>query len=242
MLRGMKAAVARTRNKGYYRVLHVPIWIWVFFTLPGGLTAELYAHGFTRRHGLWLALVAAVCLWRALLGRLPGVEPRPYITHYGLDWPNLGYRVACYTAAWIAIVAPWTLNLLGLIYAAASGRWMIQQLYGWPYDLIALLVVLCAALDKLPRTRRTIHDEGSDRAWFYVGVWTAVLSQLAGWAMWRLGPAMGLGPQTLLWARLLVFAGVSALVAGLGLAGRLPRTRRYYVAPGTTDLPAASGE
>lgn len=238
----MKTAVARTRNKGYYRVLHVPIWIYVFFTLPGALTASLYAHGFTRAHGVWLAMVAAVCIWRGALGRLPGAEPRPYITHYGLDWPNLGYRIACYTAAWIAIVAPWVLNLSGLVFAAGSGRWMIEQLYGWPYDLVCVLVVVVAALDRLPRARRTIRDEGAERAWFYIGVWTAIGSQLAAWAMWRLGPAMGLNPATLLWARLAVFSGVSALLIGLGLGGRLPRTRRYYVTAGADELPEAAGE
>lgn len=238
----MKAAVARTRNKTYYRVLHIPIWIYVFFTLPGLLTASLYAHGFTPKHWAWLAIVAAVCIWRGAIGRLPGAEPCPYITHYGLDWPNLGYRIACYTAAWIAIVAPWLLNLIGLIIAASTGRWIIQQLYAWPYDLIALLVVLVAALNRLPRTRRSVRNEGAERAWFYIGVWTAILSQLAAWIMWRLGPAMGFSPAQLLWARLLVFAVVSALLIALGLAGILPRTRRCHVPDGMTDLPEAAGE
>ena len=31
----MKQAVFRERNKQYYRVLHSPIWIWVFWVLPG---------------------------------------------------------------------------------------------------------------------------------------------------------------------------------------------------------------
>ncbi|TAN24271.1 MAG: hypothetical protein EPN33_00430 [Acidobacteria bacterium] len=238
----MKAAVARTRNKGYYRVLHVPIWIYVFFTLPGMLTAALYAHGFSLRHWIWLALVAAVCIWRGAVGRLPGAEPRPYITHYGLDWPNLGYRIACYTAAWIAIIAPWLLNLIGLIVASVSGRWIIQQLYGWPYDLIAVLIVLVAALNCLPRARSTVRNEGAERAWFYIGVWTAIVSQLAAWAMWRLGPAMGFSPAQLLWARLVVFAAVTAILVALGLAGILPRTRRYHVPVGMTDLPEAAGE
>ncbi|MGH9476943.1 MAG: hypothetical protein ACRD1C_11515 [Terriglobales bacterium] len=238
----MQVAVVRTRNKGYYRVLHVPIWIYVFFTLPGALTASLYAHGFTPVQDAWLAVVAIVCIWRGALGRLPGAEPRPYISHYGLDWPNLGYRIACYTAAWIAIVAPWVLNLIGLTYAAASGRWIVQSLYRWPYDLVALLVVAVAAMNCLPRARRSIRNEGAERAWFYIGVWTAILSQLAAWIMWRLGPAMGLSPATLLWARLVAFVAVSALLIGMGLAGRLPRTRRFYVSGGAGDLPEAAGE
>ncbi|MGH9482782.1 MAG: hypothetical protein ACRD1L_11910 [Terriglobales bacterium] len=238
----MQDAVARTRNKGYYRVLHVPLWIWVFFTLPGGLTAELYAHGFNRRHAVWLAVVAAVCVGRGARGRLPGAEARPYITHYGLELPNLGYRVVCYTAAWIAIVAPWTLNLAGLLYAAAGGGWIVTSLYGLPYDLVAAAVVAVGALDRLPRAGRSIRNEGAERGWFYLGVWTAVISQLAAWGMWRLGPRLDLAPGALLEARLGVFLGVSAAVAALGLAGRLPRTERYHVPVGAAQLPAARGE
>ena len=237
----MKAAVQRERNKGYYRVLHVPIWIFVFFTLPGGLTADLYAHGFHREQWWWLGLVTAVCVWRGARGRLPGAEPRPYITHYGLDWPNLGYRVVCYTAGWIAMLAPWTLNFAGCLYAVATGRWVVARLYGWPYDLIAAGVVAAAGLDLLPRARRTTHGEGAERAWFYVGVWTAVPAQLAGWAMWRLGPGLGLGPAGLIRARLAVFVAVSAIMFLAGWAERLPRTQRYYVRPGTA-LQAAEGE
>lgn len=231
----MKPAVHRQRNKGYYRVLHVPIWIWVFFTLPGALTAELYYRGFNHRHAIWLALVAAVCIWRGARGRLPGAEPRPYITHYGLDWPNLGYRVVCYTAAWIAIVVPWALNVIGLAYATAGGPWILERLYGWPYDAGAAIVVAVAAANRLPRTRRTIYGEGAERAWFYVGVWTAIIGQLAGWAVWRLTPhASAIG-------RLSAFVAVSGAVFALGLAGRLPRTRRYHVRA-DADLQVAAGE
>ena len=237
----MKAAVHRVRNKGYYRVLHVPLWIWVFFILPGGLTERLYRVGFGREHEIWLAVVAAVCIWRGLKGRLPGCEPAPYITHYGLEWPNLGYRVVCYTAAWIVVVVPWLLNLIGLIRAAATGIWAIVPLYGWPYEALAGAIVLVAAVNGLPRARRTVYGEGAERAWFYVAVWVAVISQPVGWAMWRLGPAMGFTPAALLDVRLLVFVLVSGAVLAAGLAGRLPRTERYYVRPGV-DLQPAMGE
>lgn len=225
----MLPAVARTRNKTYYRVLHVPIWIWVFFILPGGLTADLYAHGFDRRHAVWLALVAAVCIWRASLGRLPGTETKPYITHYGLKWPNLPYRVVCYSAAWIAVVVPWLLNLIGLVIAAISGHWVLLQLYGATYDLLVAGIVLLAALNYLPRARRSIYNEGAERAWFYVGVWTALISQPVAWAMWRLISSGGHG---LAWLRLGVFLTVSAAVFVLGLQGKLPRTTRFYVPRG----------
>ena len=113
----MKKVVERESNKGYYRVLHVPIWIWVFFILPGNLTSDLYAHGPDRRHWIWLAIVTAICAWRGLVGRLPGGEPKPYITHYGVDQPNLPYRVVCYTAAWIDLLVPFALNGIGLTVA-----------------------------------------------------------------------------------------------------------------------------
>src|SRR5882672_10638166 len=121
----MKKVVERERNKTYYRVLHVPIWLWVFFILPGNLTYALFTHGPDRRHGWWLAVVAALCAWRGLAGRLPGVEPRPYITYYGAEQPNLPYRVVCYTAAWIGLLVPFALNGIGLAVAAITGDWML---------------------------------------------------------------------------------------------------------------------
>ena len=41
----------RTRNKGYYRVLHWPIWIFVFFIAPGPLTFDLFERGLRRADG-----------------------------------------------------------------------------------------------------------------------------------------------------------------------------------------------
>src|SRR5437879_4630069 len=119
----MKKVVERERNKIYYRVLHLPVWIWVFFVLPGRLTHDLYSHGPDRRHGIWLLLVTVGCVWRGIAGRLPGVETQPYVTHFGVHQPNLWYRVVCYTAAWIDLLVPFTLNFLGRVLAAISSRW-----------------------------------------------------------------------------------------------------------------------
>ncbi len=56
-----KQAVFRERNKRYYRVLHTPIWIWVFWVLPGWpLTYDRYTHGPDRRHWIWLAIIVFV--------------------------------------------------------------------------------------------------------------------------------------------------------------------------------------
>ena len=47
----------RHRNKTYYRVLHWPIWIFVFFIAPGPWTFDLFAKGFDARLGAWLGVV-----------------------------------------------------------------------------------------------------------------------------------------------------------------------------------------
>src|SRR6267154_1543815 len=140
--RTMKKVVERERNKRYYRALHAPIWIWAFWVLPGHLTADLYAHGPDRRHWIWLAVVTAVCAWRGFAGRLPGAEPQPYITHYGEEKPNLWYRVICYTTAWIALLVPFTVNMVGLVINFFTGRWIINDLYGRLYYVLAAAVVL----------------------------------------------------------------------------------------------------
>jgi len=225
----MKKVVERERNKNYYRVLHVPIWIWVFWILPGNLTGDLYVHGPDRRHWLWLAIVTAVCVWRGFAGRLPGAEPRPYITHWGVHQPNLWYRVVCYTAAWIALLVPYTLNLLGLVIANLTGQWTLKTMYNWLYWVLALLVVLATAFGVTPRARRSTKNEGAERAWFYVTIWTVVPTQVIAWAMWRLGSRFGMSGAPLDRLRLAAFLVSTAFFFGLGCLAKLPRTDRYYV-------------
>src|ERR671935_1850510 len=89
----------RDRNKLYYRVNHWPIWIWVFFIAPGPMTFDLFAHGFDSRMALWLGAVLIGTGLAGLRGRLPGVEPRPYIIRFTEDRPNPLYRRICYTLA-----------------------------------------------------------------------------------------------------------------------------------------------
>jgi hypothetical protein len=225
----MKRVVERQRNKTYYRVFHLPIWLWVFFILPGHLTYALYLHGPDRRHGIWLLLVFLVCAWRGLAGRLPGVEPSPYITHYGEDKPNLPYRVVCYTTAWIAIFVPYVLNLMGLVIAATTGRWLLADLYARFYYPLALAVMLGTFLDWTPRARRSTRNEGAEKAWFYAGIWTVVPAQVAAWGAWRLGGKLGQAPLELGRFRLATFLVVSAAFLLLSLKEKLPRTQRYYL-------------
>ena len=225
----MKQAVFRERNKQYYRVLHAPIWIWVFWVLPGWpLTYDLYAHGPDRRHWIWLAVVIAVVAWRGLQARIPGCERQPYITHYGVHQPNLWYRVVCYTAAWIALLVPYTLNLIGLFVASVNGQWILKELYQYGYYPLALAVVLAAALDWIPRARRDTVGEGAERAWFYVAIWTVVPVQVINWAAWRLGRFMDLAPMPLAHVRLATCLIATAFFLALGYAQKLPRTQRYY--------------
>ncbi|HLJ28934.1 MAG TPA: hypothetical protein VKY85_19645 [Candidatus Angelobacter sp.] len=225
----MKRVVEREHNKDYYRVLHLPLWIWVFWILPGNLTADLYAHGPDRRHWIWLAIVVTVCAWRGFAGRLPGVEPRPYITHYGEDKPNLWYRVICYTAAWIDLLVPFTLNLAGLVINFFTGRWIIGALYVKFYYVLAGAVVLATALDLTPRARRSTRGEGAEKGWFYLAVWMVVPTQIAGWAMWRLGRHFAVAASTLDALRLLTFLIVAAAFFMLGWLGKLPRSGRYHL-------------
>jgi hypothetical protein len=238
----MKKVVERERNKNYYRVLHVPIWIWAFWILPGHLTADLYAHGPDRRHWTWMAIVAAVCAWRGFAGRLPGAETRPYITHYGEEKPNLWYRVVCYTTAWIALLVPFTINFIGLVTNFLTGRWVINALYVKVYYVLAAAVVLATVLDVTPRARRSTRGEGAEKGWFYVAVWTVVPTQLASWGMWRLGRFFALSAASLDHLRLATFVIVAGVFLVLGYLGRLPRTERYHVPVGTiSDVEVSAG-
>jgi hypothetical protein len=224
----MKRVVEREKNKGYYRILHLPIWLWVFFILPGNLTYDLYLHGPDRRHGIWLAVVFVLCVWRGFAGRLPGVEPQPYVKYYDADQPNLPYRVVCYTAAWIDLLVPFALNLLGLILAVIIGKWLLADLYAYLYYPFALAIVLATFMDWTPRARRSTRNEGAEKAWFYVAIWTIVPTQVAAWAAWRLGSQLHLSPYGLNGLRLVVFFLVGAILSYLGVRGKLPRSRRYH--------------
>jgi hypothetical protein len=223
----MKKAVKRERNKNYYRVLHAPIWIWVFWILPGHLTQALFAHGPDRRHWIWLAIVTAVCAWRAWEGRLPGAESRPYITHYGEDKPNQWYRVVCYTGAWIDLLVPFSVNLAGLLIRFFTGEWMISTMYVKLYYALLAAIVLATVLNITPRARRSTRGEEAEKGWLYVAIWTVVPTQVAAWAMWRLGKSMSLSVSSLDRLRLATFLAVAGIFFLLGCLGKLPRTRRH---------------
>src|SRR5919201_5711084 len=77
----------RARNKLSYRFNHWPIWIAVFFLVPGPLTFHLFAHGFNSKMAAWFGVVLIGTGIAGLFGKLPGVEPAPYIIRFTEDRP-----------------------------------------------------------------------------------------------------------------------------------------------------------
>ena len=211
----------RHRNKGYYRVLHWPLWIFVFFIAPGPLTFHLFESGFDSRMFGWLALVLVGTGIAGLRGRLPGCEPRPYIIRFTEDRPNPLYRRICYTAAWGEVVAFAVLNAAGLIYAVATGEWRMRQLYETAYFPIAGAMWTLGALGLLPRVKPSTQNEGHERRYFYGSVWAVAIAQPVLWLLWKIVPVGRAGDAF----KLLVFVGILAAVGQLSRRGRLPRTR-----------------
>lgn len=211
----------RTRNTVLYRVLHWPLWIFVFFLLPGPLTFDLFAGRANRWNLLWLLLVLAGTGVAALRGRLPGAEPGPYILRFTEDRPNPLYRRVCYTFGWNAALNFALMNLLGCVVAVASGRWYMQQIYGRVYFPVMGIVVALGMLGVLPRVRPSTAGEGTERRYFYGTVWSATLAQTVLMILWQVLPRTHAADV----AKLVAYVLVLALVAALAAAGYLPRTR-----------------
>jgi hypothetical protein len=211
----------RERNKLYYRFNHWPIWIFVFFIAPGPLTFDLFESGFDRRAASWLAVVVAATGVAGLRGRLPGVEPRPYIIRFTEDRPNPLYRRVCYTVAWSEAVTFAVLNIVGLGIAVVSGRWYLEQIYRAAYFPLAGSIWVLGALGRLPRVKASTKGEGHERRYFYGTVWAVCWAQPALWALWKLLPMGRLFDAV----KLCVFIGILGYVGYLARLGRLPRTR-----------------
>jgi hypothetical protein len=211
----------RERNKISYRLAHWPIWIWVFFIAPGPLTFDLFAHGFDRRMALWFSMVIVGTGIAGLRGRLPGVEPRPYIIRFTEDRPNPLYRRVCYTLAWSEVIAFAVLNIAGLVWAIATGVWQLRLMYEAAYFPIVASMWLLGAIGILPRVRRSTRGEGHERRYFYGSVWAVCIAQPILWVLWKLLPETR-ATDTL---KLIVFIGVLAYVGNLARRGLLPRTR-----------------
>ena len=178
----------RERNTVGYRLAHWPIWIWVCFITPGPLTFDLFESGFDRCMAGWLGVVLVATGVAGLRGRLPGVEPRPYIIRFTEDKPNPLYRRVCYTLGWSAVVTFGLLNLSGLILAMASGGWYLRQLYEAAYFPLAGAVWILGAAGRLPRVKRSTSGEGHERRYFYGAVWAVCLAQPVLWLLWAVLP------------------------------------------------------
>jgi hypothetical protein len=211
----------RTRNKTYYRVNHWPIWIFVFFIAPGPLTFDLFERGFDARMAVWLGLVLAVTGYFGLRGYLPGCEPAPYIIRFTEDRPNPLYRRICYTVAWGEIIAFALLNIAGLAVAAATGTWMLKEIYRYAYFPIAGTMWALGAFGKLPRVKPSTAGEGHERRYFYGSVWAVAVAQPILWLAWQLLPRTRVSDAL----KLALFLGILWVMGLLAYRGRLPRTR-----------------
>lgn len=211
----------RAQNKITYRLAHWPIWIWVFFIAPGPVTFDLFAHGPDRTMLLWLAAVLAGTGIAGFFGRLPGVEPAPYILRFSEDRPNPLYRRICYTLAWSEVVSYAVLNSAGLIDAIVHGTWRMRAIYDTWYLPIAATCWALGALGWLPRVRRSTKGEGTERRYFYGSVWAVCIAQPVLWFLWKILPQT----RTSDLVKLIVFWGILAYVGNLARRGLLPRTR-----------------
>jgi hypothetical protein len=211
----------RTRNKLYYRFNHWPIWIFVFFIAPGPLTFDLFERGFDQRMAVWLGIVLVGTGIAALLGKLPGCEPAPYIIRFTEDRPNPLYRRICYTTAWGEMVAFALLNIAGLSVAVATGDWYMKEFYRYGYFPIAGSLWLLGAAGRLPRVKSSTAGEGHERRYFYGVAWAVLLAQPVLGILWKLLPVGFVFDFT----KLAVFVGLLALIGWAARLGLLPRTR-----------------
>jgi hypothetical protein len=211
----------RERNKPLYRLAHWPIWIFVFFIASGPSTFSLFEHGFDYRKLVWLLIVALGTGIAGLRGRLPGVEPRPYIIRFVEDKPNPLYRRVCYTLAWSVVIAFAILNFLGLAVAVATGAWRLKQIYWYGYFPIAITIWILGALGRLPRVKPSTQGEGTERRYFYGAVWACCIAQPVLGILWKFLPHTRIADAF----KLVVFTGLLAFIGVLAKRGVLPRTR-----------------
>jgi hypothetical protein len=217
----MVAPFFRERNTFLYRLAHWPIWIFVFFIAPGPLTFDLFERGFDQRMAAWLAAVLVATGIAGLRGRLPGVEPKPYILRFTEDKPNPLYRRVCYTVAWSDLISFAVLNLAGLGYAVATGAWRLRQIYAYAYFPLAIALWILGALGQLPRVKPSTKGEGTERRYFYGTVWAVCAAEPLLGFVWKVLPRSHGGDVL----KLAAFAGVLIAMGRMAQRGLLPRTR-----------------
>ncbi len=156
-----------------------------------------------------------------LRGRLPGVEPRPYIIRFTEDRPNPLYRRVCYTLAWSEVIAFAVLNIAGLVMALTTGVWRMRQLYDAAYFPIVIAIWVLGAIGLLPRVRPSTENEGHERRYFYGSVWAVCIAQPVLWFLYRALPRTPTADAI----KLAVFVAILAYVGNMARRGLLPRTR-----------------
>lgn len=213
--------VIREKNKASYRLNHWPIWIFVFFIAPGPMTFSLFERGFDTTMALWMGAVLIGTGLAGLYGKLPGVEPRPYIIRFTEDRPNPWYRRVCYTMAWSEAITFAVLNITGLVWAIVTETWRLRQIYEVAYFPLAGTIWLLGALGLLPRVKPSTKGEGHERRYFYGSVWAVCIAQPILWLMWKVLPRTR-GAETI---KLVIFVGILIWVGNLARRGLLPRTR-----------------
>ncbi len=211
----------RTRNKPHYRLAHWPIWIAVFFLTPGSWVFDLFERGIDYRLLLWFAVVVGATGWAGLRGRLPGVEPAPYIIRFTEDKPNPLYRRVCYTFAWNAAINYGLLNLTGLAVAVITGHWWLRQIYQLAYFPLLAVIGALGILGRLPRVKSSTKGEGQERRYFYATVWAVLIAQPVLGLLWKVLPPTRTSDSL----KLTFFVGLLTLTGVCSKAGILPRTR-----------------
>ncbi len=193
----------------------------MFGIAPGPLTFNLFERGLDRPMMLWLGFVMLATGIAGLRGRLPGVEPKPYILRFTEDKPNPLYRRVCYTAAWGDLTTFAALNLAGLAYAAATGAWRLWQIYEYAYFPLAIAIWVCGALGALPRVKASTKGEGTERRYFYGAVWAVTAAEAVLGMLWKTLPRTHQADVI----KLVTFVGILAGMGWLARLGKLPRTR-----------------
>ena len=212
----------RERNKVHYRLSHWPIWIFVFFLAPGPLYFRFIRPRLAT--GVWCYGWAWSCWARespGLPGRLPGVEPRPYILRFTEDKPNPLYRRVCYTVAWGDLLSFAILNLAGLSYAVVTGAWRLRQIYESAYFPLAIAIWILGAIGKLPRVGSSTRGEGTERRYFYGTVWAVCAAEPVLGILWKTLPRSHESDVI----KLVVYVGILLAMGLLARRGALPRTR-----------------
>mgnify|MGYP000996670560 CR=1 FL=1 len=169
----------------------------------------------------WQLVIHPAAKGLVATGKLPGVEPRPYIIRFTEDRPNPLYRRVCYTVAWSEAVSFAALNIAGLIVAILTGQWLLKQMYAYGYFPLAATMWLLGVLGRLPRVKPSTQGEGHERRYFYGTVWAVSIAQPVLWLLWRVLPHTRVADAIKLGA----FLGVLAFMGTLSVLGRLPRTR-----------------